>query len=68
MAKQGGEKSVYNSAYYEQVLGAAVGSPVSAVIANMVMQDVEKRTSTTSPVKPFFWKWYVNDVYRFWIQ
>ena len=56
MAKQGGEKSVYNSAYYQQVLGAAVGSPVSAVIANMVMQDVEKRTSTTSPVKSFFWK------------
>ena len=38
------------------------GSPVSAVIANMVMEDVEQRALATSPVKPFFWKRYVDDV------
>ena len=39
-----------------------MGSPVSAVIANMVMEDVEQRALVTSPVKPFIWKRYVDDV------
>ena len=26
------------------------------------MEDVEQRALATSPVKPFFWKRYVNDV------
>ena len=39
-----------------------MGSPVSAVIANMVMEDVEQKALATSPVKPFFWKRYVDDV------
>ena len=30
----------YNGTYYQQVFGTAMGSPVSAVIANMVMEDV----------------------------
>ena len=44
----------YNGTYYQQVFGTAMGSPVSAVIANMVMEDVEQRALATSPVKPFF--------------
>ena len=51
----------YNGTYYQQVFGTAMGSPVSAVIANMVMEDVEQRALATSPVKPFFWKRYVDD-------
>ena len=50
----------YNGTYYQQVFGTAMGSPVSAVIANMVMEDVEQRALATSPVKPFFWKRYVD--------
>ena len=42
--------------------GTAMGSPVSAVITNMAMEDVEQRVLATSPVKPFFWKRYVDDV------
>ena len=52
----------YNSIYYQQVFGTAMGSPVSVVIDNMVVEDVEQRALATSPVKPFFWKRYVNDV------
>ena len=37
-----------------KVFGTAMGSPVSAVIANMVIEDVEQRALATSPVKPFF--------------
>ncbi|XP_028407835.1 uncharacterized protein LOC114530413 [Dendronephthya gigantea] len=39
-----------------------MGSPVSAVIANLVMEDVEQRALASSPVKPLFWKRYVDDV------
>ena len=30
----------YNGTYYQQIFGTAMGSPVSAVFANMVMEDV----------------------------
>ena len=33
----------YNVTYYQQVFGTAMGSPVSTVIANMVMEDMEQR-------------------------
>ena len=39
-----------------------MGSPVSAVIANMVIEEVEQKALANSPVKPFFWKRYVDDV------
>ena len=52
----------YNGTDYQQVFGTAMGSPVSAVITNMAMEDVEQRVLATSPVKPFFWKRYVDDV------
>ena len=44
----------YNSTYYQQVFGPAMDFPVFAVIAHMVMEDVEQRALATSPVKgPF---------------
>ena len=52
----------YNGTYYQQVFGTAMDLPVSAVISNMVMEDMEQRALATSPVKPFFWKRYVDDV------
>ena len=39
---------------YQQVHGTALGSPVSVVIANLVMEDVEKRALTTFPPLPAF--------------
>ena len=30
----------YNSTYYQQIFGTAMGSVVSAVFANMVMEDM----------------------------
>ena len=53
---------VFESTYYKQVFGTAMGSPVSAVIANLVMEDIEHRALTTAPVSPSFWKRFVDDV------
>jgi hypothetical protein len=48
--------------YYQQVFGTAMGSPVSAVIANLVMEDVEQRALASVPVYLSFWKRFVDDV------
>ena len=50
----------YNGTHYQQVFGTAMGSPVSVVIANIVIEDVEQKALANSPVKPFFWK--LNDM------
>ena len=47
---------VFEGTYYQQVPGTAMGSPVSAVIANLVMEDVEQRAQASAPVNPSFWK------------
>ena len=47
---------------YQQIHGTGMGSPVSVVIANLVMEYVEKRALDTFPRKMQFWKRYVDDI------
>ena len=49
----------YNNTYYQKIFGTAMGSPVSAVMANLVLEDLEKRALSTSIAQPCFWKRYV---------
>ena len=42
----------YNGSIYEQKDGAATGSPVSAVIANLYVENFEERAITTSSYEP----------------
>ncbi|KAL9967792.1 hypothetical protein ACROYT_G026086 [Oculina patagonica] len=42
----------YNGSIYEQKDGAAMGSPVSAVIANIFMEDFEERAIASAIYKP----------------
>ena len=53
---------VFESTYYQQVFGTAMGSLVSAVIAYLVMEDVEQRALASALVNPSFWKRFVDDV------
>ena len=39
-----------------------MGSPISAVIANLVMEDVEQRALASATVNRSFWKRFVDDV------
>ncbi len=39
-----------------------MSSSVSAVIANLVMEDVEQRALASAPVNPSFWKRFADDV------
>ncbi len=53
---------VFDGIYYQQVFGTAMGSPVSAVIASLVMEDVEQRALASAPVRLSFWKRFVDDI------
>ena len=48
---------------YQQVHGTAMGSPVSDVIANLVMEDVEQRALATFHSPPCFWKRYLDSAF-----
>ena len=52
----------FGGTFYKQVNGTAMGSPVSVVVANLVMEHIEDRALSTSPGKVRFWKRYVDDV------
>ena len=52
---------MFDDCHYHQIFGRPMGSPVSAVIAELVMQRIEKVALETSPVSVRWWKRYVDD-------
>ena len=40
-----------------------MGSPVSAVIANLYMEDFEEQALTSIPCMPKIWKGYMDDTF-----
>ena len=51
----------YQDCYYEQIEGAAMGSPLSPIIANTYMENFEKIVVDTSSLQPKLWRRYVDD-------
>ena len=49
--------------FYEQTMGAAMGSPVSPVVANLYMEYFEHKALTPVVNPPRLWKRYVDDIF-----
>ena len=51
----------FQGVFYQQTKGAAMGSPVSPIVANIFMEAFESRALSTALHTPKFWRWYVDD-------
>ena len=52
--------------FYEQTDGAAMGSPLSPVIANLYLESLEASAILSAPLKPRVWVRYVDDTFVVW--
>jgi hypothetical protein len=56
----------FQGEFYEQTSGAAMGSPISPIIANIFMEHFENEVLKNAPLKPSTWFRYVDDTFVIW--
>jgi retron-type reverse transcriptase len=53
----------FDAKYYRQRKGMAMGSPLSPVLCNIFMEELEEKAVSTFETKPILWKRYVDDIF-----
>ena len=51
----------FKGRFYEQQEGAAMGSPISPIVANLYMEDLETKATQSAQNPPSFWRRFVDD-------
>ena len=51
----------FQGKFYEQVEGAAMGSPLSPIVANLYMESFQVEALRSVPHPPYLWKRFVDD-------
>ena len=53
----------YNGKHYKQLHGTAMGSPVSVVVTEIVMQNIEEQALATYARTILLWLPYIDDAF-----
>jgi len=53
---------MFNNKFYKQIFGIPMGSPLSPILADIVMQDFEKKVISMLSARLLFYFRYVDDI------
>ena len=56
----------FNNEYYKQIQGTAMGTKLAPAYANIFMGKLEHSILSTVPLKPLFYKRYIDDILILW--
>ena len=56
----------FNEKHFVQTHGIAMGTKMAVAFSVIFMADLEKRLLAASPLKPFVWKRFIDDIFSLW--
>jgi len=56
----------HDNRFFKQKQGTAIGTKLAPPYAILFMDDLEQKLLESSPLKPFVWWRYIDDVFLIW--